>query len=158
MISTNEVFFPWKPEYSVHDSVIDDQHRQLVALINDLYVAMAEGQGHTAVEPVLTRLTIYIRTHFWYEENKMERLDYPATMQHKEDHRKLLQQVELYVKGWSDHQSVSVLEIATFLKYWLSNHIGQTDRALAQYLTTQIGTAGSYTGSRRLRPGPGKSA
>jgi hemerythrin-like metal-binding protein len=67
----------------------------------------------------------------------MERVGYPAIRQHKEHHRKLLQRVELYVEGWSLGQSVNIVELAAFLKDWLLNHIGQTDRPLAEYLRAQ---------------------
>ena len=113
---------------------IDGQHQRLVTLVNDLYAAMAEGQGRTAVDRILTGLSNYTKTHFSFEEQQMERVSYPAILQHKEHHRKLLQQVDLYVKGWSNGQELNVVELATFLKDWLLNHIGQTDRPLAAYL------------------------
>jgi hemerythrin-like metal-binding protein len=137
MVSTQKVLFPWKSEYSVQDASIDSQHQRLVALVNDLYAAMAEREGRAAVHRILIGLTDYTRTHFSYEERQMERVGYPAIQQHKEYHRKLLQRVELYVEGWNLGQSVNIVELAAFLKDWLLNHIGQTDRPLAEYLRAQ---------------------
>ena len=137
MVSTQKVLFPWKSEYSVQDAGIDSQHQRLVTLVNELYAAIAEREGRAAVDRILTGLTDYTRTHFSYEERQMERVGYPAIQQHKEHHRKLLQRVELYVEGWSLGQSVNIVELATFLKDWLLNHIGQTDRPLAEYLRAQ---------------------
>ena len=137
MISTKNALFPWKPEYSVQHTGIDGQHKQLVTLVNDLYAAMAEREGRAAVDRILKGLTAYTRTHFSYEEEQMERGGYPAIQEHKEHHRRLLQQVELYAEGWSAGQPVNIVELATFLKDWLLKHIGQTDRPLAEYLSTQ---------------------
>jgi hemerythrin-like metal-binding protein len=137
MVITHKVFFPWKPEYSVLHPGIDSQHQRLVGLLNDLFAAMTEGQGRTAVQRTLTGLANYTKTHFSYEEQQMEKAGYPAMPQHQEQHRKLLQQVDRYVQNWNDDQSVSAVELGTFLKDWLLNHIGQTDLPLAEYLNPQ---------------------
>lgn len=137
MTATKKLFFPWKSEYSVQHAGIDGQHQRLVEIVNDLYAAMSEGQGRTLVGRILIGLTDYTKTHFSYEEQQMERVSYPGILEHKEHHRKLLQEVEVYVKGWSNNQTVSVVDLATFLKDWLLIHIGRTDRPLAEYLGTQ---------------------
>ena len=137
MVLTQRIFFPWKPEYSVQHVGIDSQHQRLVGLLNDLFAAMTEGQGRTAVQRTLTGLANYTKSHFSYEEQQMEKVGYPAMPQHEEQHRKLLQQVDRYVQDWNDDQSVSAVELGTFLKDWLLNHIGQTDRPLAEYLNPQ---------------------
>ena len=142
MVNTKKTFFPWKTEYSVQHTGIDGQHQRLVAILNDLYDAMTDGQGRTAIGRVLKGLLDYTKSHFSYEEQQMQRCSYPALLHHKEEHRKLLQQVDQYAKEWNDTQSVSAVQLATFLKDWLLNHIGQTDRPLATYLRAQTDPVG----------------
>jgi hemerythrin len=77
---------------------IDSQHQRLVALVNDLYAAMAKGQGRAAVTPVLTGLIDDTKTHFSYEEQQMERASYPLVGEHRGHHGRLLQDVERYVE------------------------------------------------------------
>lgn len=137
MALTTKVLFPWKSEYAVQHSGIDGQHQRLVGLVNDLYSAMSEGHGRTAVNHVMTGLTDYTKTHFSYEEQEMSRVAYPDIIQHKEHHRKLLQQVEVFAKSWSNGHTGSVVDLASFLKDWLVNHIGHTDRPLAKYLSAK---------------------
>jgi hemerythrin len=137
MSATIKVFFPWKPEYSVHHPDIDRQHQRLALLVNDLHIAMAEGKGRLAVGRVLIELADYTKNHFSYEERQMERAGFPEVAQHKELHHKLLQQVGEYVKEWTEHQSVNVVEFSEFVKDWLLKHIGENDRPLAAYLTAQ---------------------
>ena len=61
MTPTKKVFFPWKPDYSVHHPDIDRQHQRLAALVNEVHVAMAEGKGRLAVDHVLTELVDYTK-------------------------------------------------------------------------------------------------
>lgn len=37
--------FAWKEEYSVGIREIDDQHKQLVAMVNAIHKAMSKGEG-----------------------------------------------------------------------------------------------------------------
>jgi hemerythrin len=134
-------FFPWKPEYVVNHAGIDSQHKRLAAIVNQLYTAMAAGQGRAMVGPVLAELVEYTKTHFSYEEREMDRVGYPATAAHKELHRKLMQQVTDIVRKWKDGESVSVVEVADFLKDWLIKHIGENDRPLASHLSGRAKTA-----------------
>lgn len=137
MTPTKKVFFPWKPEYSVHHPDIDRQHQRLAALVNELHVAMAEGKGRQVVDHVMTELVDYTKNHFAYEERQMERAGFPEVAQHKQLHHKLLQQVGEYVKEWTEQQSINVVEFSSFVKDWLLKHIGENDRPLAAYLTAQ---------------------
>jgi hemerythrin len=137
MASTTKVLFPWKSEYCVQHSGIDGQHQGLVELVNDLYAAMSGRRGRTAVNRILIGLTEHTKAHFSYEEQQMERVAYPGILQHKAFHCELLEEIERYVNAWSYDQSADVVELAAFLKDWLLDHIGNTDRPLAEYLSAR---------------------
>jgi hemerythrin-like metal-binding protein len=134
MVPTVQVLFRWKPEYSVHHAGIDQQHQQLVALMNELHAAMTAGKGRTVLEKILTELVAYTRRHFAYEEEQMERAGYPSLRQHRELHRALTGQVEQYLRQWNAGQLTGGVELLSFLKDWLIKHILQTDRPLAAHL------------------------
>lgn len=134
MLTTQKIFFSWKPEYNVNHPAIDRQHQRLCALMNELFAAMSEGKGRTAIGGVLKGLVDYTRTHFSFEEQEMARAGYTGLAQHKEYHRKLLQQVDEYVRQWEAGQSVMAVDLSEFLKKWLLDHIGQNDRPLAAFL------------------------
>ncbi|MCX6136112.1 MAG: bacteriohemerythrin [Ignavibacteriales bacterium] len=124
----------WKPEFSVGIASIDAQHTKLISLINALHDAMARGEGKDVVGKVLNELVIYTKTHFAYEENLMKKHGYPAFVQHKQLHDKLAAQVlDLETKVREGRSSVT-MEVMTFLRSWLQDHILGTDKSYTSFL------------------------
>ena len=48
--------FGWRDEYSVNIKEIDDQHKQLVAMINELHEAMLEKRAKEILGSLLNKL------------------------------------------------------------------------------------------------------
>ena len=60
--------FLWKKSYEIGIDEIDNQHRKLVGIINELSDAMMVQKGYKAVPHILEQLTDYIQFHFTTEE------------------------------------------------------------------------------------------
>ena len=69
------MLFHWKAEYGVGLLEIDQQHRLLINLINDLYMAIHENKTTEATADFLTRLKEYTWMHFATEKEIMGWLD-----------------------------------------------------------------------------------
>ncbi|MCE1255553.1 MAG: bacteriohemerythrin [Anaerolineae bacterium] len=127
-------YIDWSDKLSVKISVIDEQHKKLIEIINDLYDAMQKGKGKDVLEDVFARLVEYVKTHFKTEEKLMAEYDYPDRKDHETKHNDLTYQVgQLAIKAQTGKITVS-LETMAFLKDWLYNHILKTDAKLGQYL------------------------
>ena len=61
--------FVWNDSYSVKVAELDNQHKKLIGLINQLYDAMKEGKGKDVLEVIFTELIEYTKNHFSAEEN-----------------------------------------------------------------------------------------
>ncbi len=59
---------PWDELNNLGIPVIDEQHRQLYAMLNELNRAMAEGRGKIIAAGIMNRLVPLIREHFGAEE------------------------------------------------------------------------------------------
>lgn len=134
MTTAPTVIFPWKDEYSVKFPDIDMQHKQLIKLINDLHEAMLGGRGKEALTKIIDELIRYTKTHFAYEEGMLQRRSYAGLAAHREEHRKLTQQVidiqERFHKG-----SIAItMDVMSFLKNWLANHIMSSDQRYSREL------------------------
>jgi len=70
-MSSEEVFFKWSPDYSVNIKTIDDQHRELVNILNRLFVAVSKREGDKVIAGILDALMSYTQTHFALEERLM---------------------------------------------------------------------------------------
>jgi hemerythrin len=129
--------FEWKQNYSLGHGAIDSQHQRLFELANHLHAAMTQGKGKDKVSETLRNLVDYTKTHFANEESLMQTHHYPDYAHHKADHDALTERVTAFQKEFAaGHVQMSV-ELLQFLKDWLTNHIGETDRKVAVFLQSK---------------------
>lgn len=133
----------WNDELSVGIQEIDEQHKILVNLLNDLNIAITEHHGTQESQRILAELIDYTRIHFAVEESLMRILDYPNYEIHKEHHELLIQQIhQLNDKLTNDHKAIS-FELLHFLKKWLTKHIMEEDKEYTPFLLSK-GVKASY--------------
>lgn len=126
--------FAWKAEYSVGIGEIDDQHKQLVAMVNDIHEAMAEGKGRDILGEILTKLITYTKQHFASEEALMEKHGFPDFPAHKVSHAKMTKRVLELQKEFEQSDVKHSIEVARFLQQWLNKHILETDKQYSSFL------------------------
>ncbi len=129
--------FNWNAQYSVNVKEIDDQHKVLIKLINDLHDAMKAGKGKDILGTILNELVQYTVKHFSYEENLFESKGYPDSKAHKEVHKKLIAQVTTLKNNFDNGNEVISMDVMNFLKEWLSGHIMGTDKKYSSHLNAQ---------------------
>jgi len=127
-------YLDWRNDYSVGIASIDEQHKKLVGLLNDLFDSMSSGKGKEALNTVLTSLIQYTQYHFKTEEDLMKLHRYPEYEEHKQKHDKLAEHVVNLKKQFSAGQITSPVQITNFLKDWLSKHIMGTDMKYGPFL------------------------
>lgn len=123
----DEVFFKWAPEYSVNIKTIDNQHQELVNMLNRLFVAVAQREGNKAIGGILEALRSYTKTHFSLEERLMQQANYPNLEAHKQEHHKLIEQLDQLCKKHLTEEKPIYFEVLRFLKTWLKEHIKGVD-------------------------------
>lgn len=126
--------FVWSDEFSVGIQEIDEQHKELVALLNELHTSILEHRGGAACRATLDRLAGYTRTHFMVEESLMRIANYPDFEGHKHIHEDLINQVAALQKKLDSGQATITFELLHFLKVWLTQHIKESDKRLGGYL------------------------
>lgn len=126
-MADNEVFFKWLPEYSVKIDAIDAQHRELVSILNRLFIAVSRLEGDKAIAGILDALTDYTRTHFALEEQLMQLAQYPALAEHQEEHRRLMEKLDALCRKHLVEEKPIYFEMLAFLKTWLREHIQGED-------------------------------
>lgn len=125
----------WTDKLSVGVGVLDDDHKRLVGLVNELYDAMQSGRGRDVLGRILNELIKYTQMHFAREEKFFAQTGYAAARGHKQEHDTLTGQVldvqRRYAAGPSAALSLDVLQ---FLKNWLINHIQGSDQKYRTHL------------------------
>ncbi len=131
--STGPELFPWNEKLVLGFAKIDDQHKELVRLINQLHNAMRSKVGAREAGRILDELAKYTTYHFGFEEELFDRYGYPAASEHKKIHRDLVAKVVGFQQDFHQGRAGLSMDLMNFLTDWLKQHILQTDRAYAPF-------------------------
>jgi len=140
-MSAQELFH-WSDDFSIHVQEIDEQHKVLVGLLNQLHEAIYQKQGKAASRKILDQLAEYTRTHFLLEESLMRVTHYPDFTAHKQQHEDLIRQISELQHKLDDDKVTITFELLHFLKTWLTHHINNSDRRFGDYFTQNPQTQG----------------
>jgi len=123
-------FLEWDNKYSVLHNKLDEDHKILFDIINDLYRVMAVGQGHLLIGESLKKLYDYTRTHFIAEEEFMRAANYEGLKIQLEQHKIFLDKLIEFLHDAREGSRTLHINIALFLKEWIVNHILKIDVGL----------------------------
>lgn len=114
----------WREGYSVNHDRMDDQHKRLFEIIQNLEDCMVEGDPLEGFVAVLEELSAYAWAHFKDEENLLKTLAVDNLEAHMAEHhgfkRKIMTVSQTFLK---EGRMEEVAEIHSFLVHWLENHI-----------------------------------
>ncbi|MCP4493567.1 MAG: hemerythrin family protein [Gammaproteobacteria bacterium] len=127
----------WSSELSVGINSIDDQHKKLINMINALNDALNSGESKEVMVKIFDGLVVYCDKHFTFEEDLFNTHSYAGGTEHKAEHDKLRGQVMDLKKKMDDGNFMIGLELMSFLKEWLTNHIMKSDKAYVPDLTSK---------------------
>lgn len=127
-------FFEWEDQYSVGIKGIDDQHKKLFDIINDLHWAKANSGGRKFIADILNRLMVYTMAHFSVEGEIMLRHGYSNYAKHIAAHEGFIDKVEEFIKQYNAGNADISEEILSFLVKWLRVHTMGEDRAMVAEL------------------------
>lgn len=123
----------WTPELTTGNRLIDDQHKRLFQLFNDLNEAIARKEGQEAVGRTLTALSVYVVAHFRMEEELMGQFGYQGLAGHHAAHEAMRIQVEDMVDQFN-LIGVDPTQVMRVLREWLVVHVQKEDQAMAEFL------------------------
>ncbi|WP_207259572.1 bacteriohemerythrin [Desulfovibrio sp. Huiquan2017] len=124
----------WDDTIATGIDLIDDQHMELVKMVNRLNSAMQQGKGKAAVGKILDELRHYTTFHFSQEEALFDKYGYAETEEHKKSHQKLLAQAVAFSEDFESGRSAMSRDLFHFLKDWLVGHIQGVDRRYVAFL------------------------
>ena len=116
----------WSVTYSVGIQEIDDQHVHLAGLIDGLSTALRDGAAAAAVKAALVEVVDYAAFHFASEERLMAQYRVSHLAQHRDVHRRLLEDIRHL---GLDNSPPSVSLVLRYLREWLIRHVDGLDKA-----------------------------
>lgn len=144
----------WKDSYRIGVEVIDQQHRELFRMVENLFreiehTAEWEDRRDDCIA-VIGFLKSYVVMHFNYEESYQEQMRYEGIEEHKKAHRAFTETVLDYERRFmeSNFDRDLVRGFAGMLVSWLIYHVADADqRIVGGRRAVQTGTDANHAES-----------
>jgi hemerythrin-like metal-binding protein len=122
-------FMTWTSDLSVGVAVLDDDHKKLIGIINQLHFGITAGHDKEVLGAVLGQLVNYTKFHFAREEEMLLAAGYQAMPSHLTEHEKFIRQISnVQARLKSSSAAMLDLELMDFLRDWLFSHILVSDK------------------------------
>ena len=114
----------WSDKYSVGVKKLDEQHQQIIGMLNRLVSAPeAKDAGSETITDILTTMTRYALEHFKTEEKLMQAHGYPDLEEHREEHVAYRRKAIDFSTASSLGVEATPQILVTFLFEWWTHHI-----------------------------------
>ncbi|MBF0594343.1 MAG: hemerythrin family protein [Candidatus Omnitrophica bacterium] len=129
------MIFEWLDTYNLNVKEIDDQHHQLVDILNRLNTFITKGApAKDSWLGLINELSDYAYFHFKTEESLMTRHAFEYAEEHQEDHAFFKNKIEYFKVAFETDDMNAADEMLYFLMVWLQNHILIVDHKLCVFL------------------------
>jgi hemerythrin len=126
--------FALTDDLTTGNNFIDDDHRHLIDLINEL-IAARVSHDTSLTSDRINNLIVFARQHFDREVVEMHRINYLESDAHISAHMKLLRDVLGLKQVLEEDAALSCFHLYRFVSKWLKVHILTFDKALALALS-----------------------
>ena len=128
-----KVYLEWQDSYIQGIHQLDQEHKRLVEIINELHVAAnSTTRDPNFVKKLIVDLTHYATDYLLFEEKMMKEVKYPNLEKHCLEHREFIKEIqnlhETFKKG-----VVRLRGVLTYLNTWFVKHSLEKDKEFASY-------------------------
>lgn len=132
--SDASVAVPWRDQWTTGIFAIDQEHRQLLGMVNQMEDMVASGGATGELSALAESFVCYCAEHFRTEEAHMAAIAYPRTAEHLQAHGAMMKALrgladELAEAEAPDHRNAVLSRIRAV---WVA-HIEQEDSRLARH-------------------------
>lgn len=113
----------WKKDHSVGVEEIDEQHKQLIKIMNRLYEAINNMKTKEELGGILGELVSYARYHFSTEEKYFDMFGFEFSDEHKKEHQKFKEKIITIQKQFKGNEIKISFDLSEFLEDWLVDHL-----------------------------------
>lgn len=121
---------PWDESLSVGIGTIDEHHRYLFDLINDLHDVVINKLGTREVARLVKALDAYAKVHFRAEEQMMTHYGYEGFNRQQHQHHAFEAKIREFYEELHTNPLVAQFDVLSYLRDWLVKHILVEDAQL----------------------------
>jgi hemerythrin-like metal-binding protein len=120
-----------KDELKIGIESLDQEHRVLIGIMEELSNAFDSGVPALDVSDLFGELYDKASAHFALEERLMREKKYPLYKTHKADHRRLLDRVRDMMDAYEDGVCTKCdVNFSTCIESWFVTHVTEEDTGL----------------------------
>ena len=125
----------WREEYEIGIEQIDNQHKHIFFLVNDLKNDMLLNKADSAdLSNIMSNLVTYCIEHFECEEDIMENMNYEGIAVHKLQHKNLIKELKSIIQQIEENIESSSIQLYCALCQWLLKHFINDDNEFREYV------------------------
>jgi hemerythrin len=124
--------------YSVGIESIDEQHKQLISMCNNLYLNSYKKDeiSQNFFRQGISSLVSFLRYHLFVEEQLLSRIAFPEFHAHKEEHIKGVEFINRYLAYLGTDEEMRLKKSIPVIRDYILKHITVSDRTYANYIHT----------------------
>ncbi len=117
------------------NTLIDSQHKELIASINRLLDACSQGKGREEIKNTISFLKNYTDKHFGDEEVLQQKYKYPDIVNHKNLHQTFKDDVKKISEEFEQNgTSIALTFKVNSIAAWFINHIKVQDKKVVAHI------------------------
>lgn len=124
----------WRKGYATGVEQMDDQHKRLIELVNQMYRVIRDKEGTEALDGVLQKMSDYAERHLRDEEDLLHEYSYPGLESHKKAHSEYYAKMDELLAEMNVDKQKAAQKIYVFLRKWWVEHIVGEDREYGPFL------------------------
>ena len=135
MIHNKTEHITWSDTFSCGIQVIDDQHKELISLVNEMFshVTGNDEKDREFFHKIIRTAVNYVKEHFATEEKIMLAAKFSGYAEHKMAHDSFIKTVTENIRACSAGKRLSLHSFTKFLKNWVLSHIAVMDKHYFYY-------------------------
>lgn len=111
----------WTEDMSVKNFILDEEHKNLINLIN-LFINYNSNYENSQIDEYIQTLEKLICDHFYHEEKAFEKINFIHANQHIKDHNNFKLIIFKVIKDYRMFGRQNLIKLPKILGRWLINH------------------------------------
>jgi len=135
MTNESNELITWSEKLTCGIKIIDDQHKQLVDLVNEMFNHVTGNmvQERDYFNRVTHKLVDYVKAHFSTEERILLGTKFSGYAEHKKAHESFVYDIIKNVRDYEAGKRFTLSTFTRFLRDWILSHIALMDKQYLEY-------------------------
>lgn len=126
----------WSSKYSVGVEKLDNQHKALMTVLNELHAASMRGKAQEVASRLIDQIVGIATEHFAAEESLMESIRFPGLAEHRAKHVELAVKIAEFAARHKKGDTTVYTQLLYFMRDWQNNHMSTVDSEYSSWLAS----------------------